>query len=142
MSMMKEFKEFAMKGNLVDIAVGFVMGAAFTRLVTAFTGGIVTPLISMITGDVKFDNLKVVLRAGVEEVKNADGVVTSPGFAEVAILYGAFLEATIDFIIVAFVMFMVVKAVNRMKKAEPEAAPAGPTDDQKLLMEIRDLLKK
>ena len=142
MSMMKEFKEFAMKGNLVDIAVGFVMGAAFTRLVTAFTGGIVTPLISMITGDVKFDNLKVVLRAGVEEVKNADGVVTTPGFAEVAILYGAFLEATIDFIIVAFVMFMVVKAVNRMKKTEPEAAPAGPTDDQKLLMEIRDLLKK
>ena len=139
---MKEFKEFAMKGNLVDIAVGFVMGAAFTRLVTAFTGGIVTPLISLVTGDVKFDNLKVVLRAGVEEVKNADGVVTSPGFAEVAVLYGAFLEATIDFIIVAFVMFMVVKAVNRMKKAEPEAAPAGPTDDQKLLMEIRDLLKK
>ena len=131
-----------MKGNLVDIAVGFVMGAAFTRLVTAFTGGIVTPLISLVTGDVKFDNLKVVLRAGVEEVKNADGVVTSPGFAEVAVLYGAFLEATIDFIIVAFVMFMVVKAVNRMKKAEPEAAPAGPTDDQKLLMEIRDLLKK
>ena len=142
MSMMKEFKEFAMKGNLVDIAVGFVMGAAFTRLVTAFTGGIVTPLISLVTGDVKFDNLKVVLRAGVEEVTNADGVVTTPGFAEVAVLYGAFLEATIDFIIVAFVMFMVVKAVNRMKKAEPEAAPAGPTDDQKLLMEIRDLLKK
>ncbi len=142
MSMMKEFKEFAMKGNLVDIAVGFVMGAAFTRLVTAFTGGIVTPLISMITGDVKFDNLKFVLKQGVTEVKNVDGVVTTPGMAEVAVLYGAFLEATIDFIIVAFVMFMVVKAVNRMKKADPAPAPAGPTDDQKLLMEIRDLLKK
>ncbi len=142
MGMMKEFKEFAMKGNLIDIAVGFVMGAAFTRLVTAFTGGIVTPLISMITGDVKFDKMKWVLRDAVPEVTGADGVVTSPGFAEVAVLYGAFLEAAIDFLIVAFVMFMVVKAVNKMKKAEPEPAPAGPTDDQKLLMEIRDLLKK
>ncbi|MGB3525976.1 MAG: large-conductance mechanosensitive channel protein MscL [Flavobacteriales bacterium] len=140
--MMKEFKEFAMKGNLIDIAVGFVMGAAFTRLVTAFTGGIVTPLISMITGDVKFDKMKWVLRDAVPEVTGADGVVTSPGFAEVAVLYGAFLEAAIDFLIVAFVMFMVVKAVNKMKKTEPEPAPAGPTDDQKLLMEIRDLLKK
>lgn len=142
MGMMKEFKEFAMKGNLIDIAVGFVMGAAFTRLVTAFTGGIVTPLISMITGDVKFDKMKWVLRDAVPEVTGADGVVTSPGFAEVAVLYGAFLEAAIDFLIVAFVMFMVVKAVNKMKKTEPEPAPAGPTDDQKLLMEIRDLLKK
>ncbi|HQV38223.1 MAG: large-conductance mechanosensitive channel protein MscL [Flavobacteriales bacterium] len=140
--MLKEFKEFAMKGNLVDIAVGFVMGAAFTRLVTSFTGGIVTPLISMITGDVKFDNLKLVLRDGIPEVKDAAGAVTTPGIAEVAVLYGDFLQATVDFIIVAFVMFMVVKAVNRMKTPEAAAAPAGPTDDQKLLMEIRDLLKK
>lgn len=131
-----------MKGNLVDIAVGFVMGAAFTRLVTSFTGGIVTPLISMITGDVKFDNLKLVLRDGIPEVKDAAGAVTTPGIAEVAVLYGDFLQATVDFIIVAFVMFMVVKAVNRMKTPEAAAAPAGPTDDQKLLMEIRDLLKK
>ena len=131
-----------MKGNLVDIAVGFVMGAAFTRLVTAFTGGIVTPLISMITGDVKFDNLKLVLRDGIPEVKDAAGAVTTPGIAEVAVLYGDFLQATVDFIIVAFVMFTVVKAVNRMKTPEAAAAPAGPTDDQKLLMEIRDLLKK
>jgi large conductance mechanosensitive channel len=142
MGMLKEFKEFAMKGNLVDIAVGFVMGAAFTRLVTSFTGGIVTPLISMITGDVKFDNLKLVLRDGIPEVKDAAGAVTTPGIAEVAVLYGDFLQATVDFIIVAFVMFMVVKAVNRMKTPEAAAAPAGPTDDQKLLMEIRDLLKK
>ncbi len=142
MGMMKEFKEFAMKGNLVDIAVGFVMGAAFTRLVTAFTGGIVTPLISMITGDVKFDNLKLVLRDGTPDVKDAAGAVTTPGIAEVAVLYGDFLQATVDFIIVAFVMFMVVKAVNRMKPPEVVPAPAGPTEDQKLLMEIRDLLKR
>ena len=142
MGMMKEFKEFAMKGNLVDIAVGFVMGAAFTRLVTAFTGGIVTPLISMLTGDVKFDNLKWVLRAGTPEVKDVAGAITVPGIAEVAVLYGDFLQATVDFIIVAFVMFMVVKGVNSMKKTEEAAPPAGPTADQKLLMEIRDALKK
>lgn len=140
--MVKEFKEFAMKGNLVDIAVGFVMGAAFTRLVTAVTGGIVTPLISMITGDVKFDHLKWVLRPGVAEVTDASGAVTTPAVAEVAVLYGSFLEASIDFLIVAFVMFMIVKTVNKMKQPEPEAAPAGPTEDQKLLAEIRDLLKK
>lgn len=142
MGMVKEFKEFAVKGNLVDIAVGFVMGAAFTRLVTTVTGGIVTPLISMVTGDVKFDHLKWVLRSGVPEMTDAAGEVTAPAVAEVAVLYGAFLEASIDFLIVAFVMFMVVKAVNKMKRPEPEAAPAGPTEDQKLLTEIRDLLKK
>lgn len=142
MGMMREFKEFAMKGNLVDIAVGFVMGAAFTRLVTSFTGGIVTPLISMLTGDVKFDNLKWVLREGVPEVKDAAGAVITTGIAEVAVKYGDFLQATVDFIIVAFVMFMVVKAVNNMKKKEEVAPTVGPTEEQKLLMEIRDLLKK
>lgn len=142
MGMLKEFKEFAMKGNLIDIAVGFVMGAAFTRLVTSFTGGIITPLISMVTGNVKFDELKFVLRDGVPEAKDAAGAVITPAIAEVAVKYGDFLQATIDFIIVAFVMFVVVKAVNKMKAPEPEAPPAGPTDDQRLLMEIRDLLKK
>jgi large conductance mechanosensitive channel len=136
MGMMKEFKDFAMKGNLVDIAVGFVMGAAFVKVVNAFTGGIVAPLISLLTEKVKFDELKVVLR---DQVTDAAGVVTS---AEVAITYGTFLTALIDFIIVAFVMFMVIKAINKMKKAEPAPAPAGPTEDQKLLMEIRDALKK
>ncbi len=141
MGMLKEFKEFAMKGNLIDIAVGFVMGAAFTKLVTAFTGGIVSPLISLLTDKVNFQDLKWVLRPGVAEVKDAAGAVSVPGSAEVAITYGNFLQSTIDFLIVAFVMFMVVKAVNAMKKPEA-AAPAGPTEDQKLLAEIRDLLKK
>lgn len=131
-----------MKGNLVDIAVGFVMGAAFTKLVTAFTGGIVSPLISLLTDKVNFQDLKWVLRDGAAEVKDAAGTVTTPAIAEVAVKYGDFLQTTIDFIIVAFVMFLVVKGVNAMKKAEPAPAPAGPTEDQKLLMEIRDLLKK
>lgn len=136
MGMMKEFKDFAMKGNLVDIAVGFVMGAAFTKVVNMFTGGIVTPLISLLTEKFKFDELKWVLR---DEVKDAAGAVTT---AEVAITYGMFITALIDFVIVAFVMFMVVKAVNNMKKAEPAPPPPGPTNEEKLLMEIRDALKK
>ncbi|HMN04532.1 MAG TPA: large-conductance mechanosensitive channel protein MscL [Flavobacteriales bacterium] len=140
MGILKEFKDFAMKGNLVDIAVGFVMGAAFTRFVTSFTEGIVAPVISLFTGNINFGDLKLVLRDGVAESTGADGSVI-PAIAEVAVKYGNFLQAFIDFIIVAFVMFMVVKAVNRMKKPEAPAAPAGPTEDQKLLTEIRDLLK-
>lgn len=140
--MLKEFKEFAMKGNLIDIAVGFVMGAAFTRLVTAFTAGLVSPFISMITGNVKFDQLKWVLREGVPETKDAAGTVVNAAVAEVAVKYGDFLQATLDFIIVAFVMFIVVKAVNRMKKPEEAPAAAAPTNEEKLLMEIRDALRR
>lgn len=136
MGMMKEFKEFAMKGNLVDIAVGFVMGAAFTKVVTAFTGGIVAPIISLFTARFKFDELEWVLR---EEVKDAAGAVT---MAKVAITYGMFITALIDFLIVAFVMFLVIKGVNRMKKNEPAPPPPGPSNEEKLLMEIRDALKK
>ncbi len=136
MGMLKEFKEFAMKGNLIDIAVGFVMGAAFTKIVTVFTQNMVAPLISMLTENVRFDQMEWVLR---DEVLGPDGAVAT---AKVAVSYGMFLTALIDFIIVAFVMFMVVKAVNKMKKAEPAPPPAGPTNEEKLLMEIRDALKK
>ena len=136
MGMMKEFKEFAMKGNLVDIAVGFVMGAAFTKIVTVFTQNMVAPLISMLTENVRFDQMEWVLR---DEVLGPDGAVAT---AKVAVSYGMFLTALIDFIIVAFVMFMVVKSVNRMKKAEPAPPPPGPSNEEKLLMEIRDALKK
>ena len=133
--MLKEFKEFAMKGNLVDIAVGFVMGAAFKEVVTSFTGGIVSPLIGLIF-DADFKDLKLVVKEG---VANAEGVLEG----EVSVLWGAFLTNVIDFIIVAFVMFMVVKAVNKMKKKEEPAPapPAGPSQEE-LLGEIRDLLKK
>jgi large conductance mechanosensitive channel len=133
--MLKEFKEFAMKGNLVDIAVGFVMGAAFKEVVTAFTGGIVSPLVGLIF-NADFKDLKYVIKEG---VANAEGVLEG----EVSVLWGAFLTNVIDFIIVAFVMFMIVKAVNNMKKKEEPApeAPAGPTQEE-LLGEIRDLLKK
>lgn len=133
--MLKEFKEFAMKGNLVDIAVGFVMGAAFKEVVTAFTGGIVSPLIGLIF-DSDFKALRYKLKEGV--VNDAGEIA-----GEVWLEYGTFLTNVIDFIIVAFVMFLVVKGVNKMKKKEEPApeAPAGPSELD-LLTEIRDALKK
>ncbi|REE27937.1 large conductance mechanosensitive channel protein MscL [Winogradskyella pacifica] len=133
--MLKEFKEFAMKGNLIDIAVGFVMGAAFKEVVTAFTGGIVSPLIGMIF-DSDFKALRYQLKEG---TLNDAGEMVGDVFLE----YGTFLTNVIDFIIVAFVMFLVVKGVNNMKKKEEPApaAPAGPSEVE-LLIEIRDSLKK
>ena len=133
--MLKEFKEFAVKGNLVDIAVGFVMGAAFKQVVTSFTGGIVSPLVGLIFKS-DFRDLKYVITEGVEE----GGKVTG----EVAVMYGDFLTNVIDFIIVAFVMFMIIKGINATKKKEapaPPPPPAGPSQEE-LLAEIRDLLSK
>lgn len=141
MGMMKEFKEFAMRGNLVDTAVAFVMGAAFGKIVTAFTQGIVMPFVSLLTGGINFDQWKWVLRSGTPEVKDVAGVVTTPAVPEVAVNYGMFITVTIDFIIVAFAVFLVIKAINRMKKAEPAPAPPEATPTEKLLMEIRDSLK-
>ena len=130
--MHKEFKAFAMKGNLVDIAVAFVMGAAFKDVVTSFTSGIVSPLIGLIYNS-DFKDLKFIIKQGVPgDQGSAEG--------ELAIKWGEFLTHTIDFIIVAFVMFLIIKSINRLKAKEDEL-PSGPTDNQ-LLSEIRDLLKK
>ena len=133
--MLKEFKEFAMKGNLVDIAVGFVMGAAFNKLVSSFTGGIVSPLIGLLF-NADFKDLSITLKDGVADEA---GVVT----VEVVLMYGEFLTYLIDFLIVAAVMFMIIKAINSMKKKEVPApeAPKGPTQEE-LLAQIRDLLAK
>ena len=134
--MLKEFKDFAMKGNLIDIAVGFVMGAAFKQVVTSFTGGIVSPLIGLLF-NADFKDMKLIVKEGVAD---AAGAVSG----EVAVLYGDFLTNVIDFIIVAFVMFMIVKGINKMKKKEeaaPAPAPSGPSQED-LLAEIRDLLAK
>jgi len=133
--MLKEFRDFAMKGNLVDIAVAFVMGAAFNRVVTSFTGGIVSPLVGLIFKS-DFKGLKYVINEG---VANEAGEKVG----EVAILYGDFLTSLIDFIIVAFVMFMIIKGISKTKKKEAPApaAPAGPSEID-LLKEIRDALKK
>jgi large conductance mechanosensitive channel len=129
-----------MKGSLVDIAVAFVMGGAFGKVVSSFTDGIVSPLIGMIGGADLTKNMYV-LKKAVAEVKDEAGKVITEGAAEVALKWGEFLTAIINFIIVAFVMFLVIKAINKMKKKQ-EAAPAGPSSTDALLMEIRDSLKK
>ena len=140
MGMLKEFKEFAMKGNLVDIAVAFIMGGAFGKVVTSFTEGLVAPLIGLLTG-ADLDKNMLVIKKGVAEVKDAAGSVITEAKAEVALKWGAFLTTVIDFVIVAFVMFLIIKALNSMKKKEV-AAPAVPPEDIVLLREIRDALKK
>ena len=134
MGFIKEFKEFAMKGSLVDIAVAFVMGGAFGKVVSSFTDGIVSPLIGMLGGADLSKNMYVLK----EKVLDASGKVVTEA---VAIKWGDFITQIINFIIVAFVMFLVIKGINKMKKKQ-EAAPAAPSSTDALLMEIRDSLKK
>ncbi|MDZ7612343.1 MAG: large conductance mechanosensitive channel protein MscL [Flavobacteriaceae bacterium] len=132
--MLREFKEFAMKGNLLDIAVGFVMGAAFNTLVKTFTDGIVSPLIGLLF-KTDFKDLKWVLKKGGVD---AEGVAVP----DIVLEYGAFFTATLDFIIMAFVMFMIIKGVNSLRRQKvEEAAAAGPSQEE-LLTQIRDLLAK
>ena len=130
--MMKEFKEFALKGNLVDMAIAFVMGGAFGKVTSSFIDGMVMPAVGMLTGGVDFNDMKYVLKAA--EGENA----------EVAIKYGAFITVAIEFLVIALVMFIVIKAINNMKKKEAEApaAPAQPSSTDKLLAEIRDAIRK
>lgn len=135
MGMLKEFKEFAMKGSLVDIAVAFVIGGAFGKVITSFTEGMVAPLVGLLSGKDLSKNMWVIQ----DEVKDAAGKIVTP---EVAVQWGAFLTAVIDFVIVAFVMFLVIKAINSLKKKQEEAAPAATPEDISLLREIRDSLKK
>lgn len=137
MGLIKEFKEFAVKGNVVDMAVGIIIGGAFGKIVSSLVNDVIMPPIGKLIGGVNFSDLKVVISDAVI----ANGEVVTP---EVAILYGSFIQTVIDFLIIAFVIFMAIKAINKMKRekpAEPEA-PAAPPADVQLLTEIRDLLKK
>ncbi|HEY4198525.1 MAG TPA: large-conductance mechanosensitive channel protein MscL [Mucilaginibacter sp.] len=134
MAIIKEFKEFAMRGNVVDLAVGVIIGAAFGKIVTSLVNDVIMPPIGYLTGGIDFKNLKVL-------IKPAD---PANKVAEVAINYGNFINTVIEFLIVAFCIFMVVKAINSLKKPE-EAAPAAepiPTKEEVLLTEIRDLLAR
>ena len=132
--MFKEFKEFALKGNLIDIAVGLVMATAFTSIVTSFVDGMFMPLVAKIFQLGDYKEAKIVLD---EAVLSTEGKVIKP---ENAIFYGNFFSAIINFVIIAFFMFSIVKLMNSMKKEEA-AAPAGPTSES-LLTEIRDILSK
>ena len=134
MGMLKEFKQFAMKGNLVDIAVAFVMGGAFGKVVTSFTEGIVSPLIGLIGGADLSKNMFKLKNAVTDD---AGKIISEASYLK----WGDFVTAIINFIIVAFVMFLVIKAINIMKKKE-EAAPVATPEDIVLLREIRDALKK
>lgn len=131
MSMMKEFKQFAVKGNVVDMAVGIVIGAAFGKIVSSLVSGVIMPPIGVLLGGVDFSDLVFVVK---EAVGDAPAVVIS---------YGAFIQTLVDFTIIAIAIFMLVKGINAMKRKEEEApkAPPAPSAEAVLLTEIRDLLK-
>ena len=134
-----EFKEFAMKGNVVDMAIGVVIGAAFGKITTSLVNDVIMPLISRITGGVDFSAWKWVLKAAEVDETGAETA------AEIAVNYGSFIAVVLDFLIIALVLFMVVKAINKLrsigKKEEPAEEEAAPTAEE-LLTEIRDLLKE
>ncbi|MDO9241565.1 MAG: large-conductance mechanosensitive channel protein MscL [Methylicorpusculum sp.] len=132
MSVLKEFKEFAAKGNVIDMAVGIIIGASFSKIVSSFVGDVIMPPIGILVGGVDFSDLAVVLK---EATMDAPAVTLG---------YGKFIQSMIDFTIVAFAIFIAVKFINKLKKQE-EAAPApepGPSNEEVLLAEIRDLLKE
>ena len=142
--MMKEFKTFAMRGNVLDLAVAVIIGGAFGKIITSFVNDVLMPPIGLLLGGADFGNLKIILKPAVEAVMSGDSVV-APAVAEVAIKYGAFINTILDFLIVAFSIFMVIKAFNSMKKKEaaaPPPAPPAPSKEEVLLTEIRDILKE
>lgn len=130
--MLKEFKEFAMKGNVMDLAVGVIIGGAFGKIVSSLVNDILMPLISILTGGINFSDLSIILKAG-DEAKKIEPVLFK---------YGAFIQNVLDFLIIAFCIFMMVKAMNKLnrKKEEPAPqAPAGPTQEE-ILMDIKNIL--
>ena len=139
MGMLKEFKEFATKGNVMDLAVGVIIGAAFGKIVDSLVKDIVMPLIGAVIGDIDFSNMYVVLGNIPAGVANNLAALQEAGVPVLA--YGSFITIVINFILLAFVIFMMIKQVNRMRKPE-EAAPEAPAEDIVLLREIRDSLKK
>jgi len=138
MSFMKEFKTFAMKGNVVDMAVGIIIGGAFGKIVASFVNDVLMPPIGLLLGGSNFAAFKLVLK---DEVVDAAGEVVQKA---VSINYGTFLQTTVDFIIIAFAIFMMIKAMNQLKKKEEAkpAPPPAPSKEEVLLTEIRDLLKQ
>ena len=129
--MLKEFKAFALKGNIVDLAVGVIIGGAFGKIVTSLVNDIIMPLLSILTGGINFTDLKIVITPASQDV------------AEVAFRYGAFIQSMVDFLIIAFSIFVFIKMLGTVKKKkEEEAVPPAPSKEEVLLTEIRDLLKK
>ena len=143
MGFIKEFQEFAVKGNVMDMAVGVIIGGAFGKIVASLVNDIIMPPLGLITGN-GFTDLKLVLKPATAAITDASGNVVTPEVAEVALKYGDFIQNTVDFIIIAFVIFLLIKGMNSLRKKE-EPAPAAPAEDPAdiaLLQEIRDELKK
>lgn len=146
-SFLQDFKAFAMKGNVVDMAVGVIIGGAFGKIVTSVVNDIFMPVIGMLVGGVNFTDLKITLKEGVAEQLNEAGEVVQAAVPAVTLNYGNFLQQTFDFLIIAFSIFLfisLIKKVTEKKKAEEALAPAPapePSAEEKLLTEIRDLLK-
>ena len=136
MGILKEFQDFAMRGNVMDMAVGVIIGGAFGKIVSSFVADIIMPPLGILIGGVDFSDLKIILK---HAVTDATGVLQPA----VTVNYGTFLNTVIDFIIIAFAIFLMVKAVNSFhrKKAETPTAPPAPTKEEVLLTEIRDILK-
>jgi large conductance mechanosensitive channel len=137
--MLKEFKDFAMKGNVLDMAIGVIIGGAFGKIVSSLVSDVLMPPLGLLLGKVDFSSLFLNLSGTPQPSLTAAKSAGAP-----TLNYGVFLQATFDFIIIAFVIFMLVKQVNRFKREAPPAPPApppGPTNEEKLLMEIRDVLK-
>ncbi len=132
MGMMKEFKAFAMRGNVMDVAVGIIIGAAFGKIIASLVADVIMPPIGLLIGGVNFTDLSVILREAVGET------------AAVTLNYGVFIQTLLDFVIVAFAIFMMVKGMNSLsrRKAQAPAAPPAPSAEEVLLGEIRDLLKQ
>jgi large conductance mechanosensitive channel len=138
--MLKEFKDFAMKGNVVDLAIGVIIGAAFGKIVDSMVGDLIMPIIGAVTGGISFDNMYTMLTG-----KAAAGAPLADALKGGAVLaWGKFFTIVVNFIIIAFVLFMIIKGINASKKSEAAApaAPVEPSAQEKLLAEIRDLLKK
>lgn len=134
--MLKEFREFAMRGNVLDMAIGVIIGGAFGKIVSSLVSDVLMPPLGLLLGKVDFSSLFINLSGTPQPSLAAAKAAGAP-----TLNYGVFLQSVLDFIIIAFVIFMIVKQVNRFKKEAPPAPPAGPTTQEKLLMEIRDALK-
>lgn len=139
MSMMQEFKAFAMRGNVVDLAIGVIIGAAFGKIVSSLVEDIIMPLVSGAIGKLDFSNLFIVLGTLPEGIPRTLDAVKKAGIPVLA--YGNFITILVNFLILAFIIFMVVRQINKLNKPEPEAAPAAPAEDVVLLREIRDSLR-
>jgi len=142
MSLIKEFKEFIMKGNVLDLAIAVIIGGAFGKIVTSVVNDLIMPPIGLLLGKVDFKQLKLVLQGGKDAVMNGTQIVT-PAVAEVSVNYGAFLQNVTDFVLIGFCIFLVLKAYQKVNKkpVEAPAPPPEPTNEEKLLTEIRDILK-